>query len=179
MINPQWGFNPIIIIRMLFAVTLFQQDTAKIFFKWVWFHFEIPQTIISDRDNRFLSTFWSSLWSLLNTKITRTTTFHPRTDVQTKVFNYMIVHIPCMYNSSHPRTWDDSLPYVQHIALHSSISHSPLQVGLGFKPLGPIDVALPLYTTQTDSSHVHSKTDKSTRFIKQIQHICQHVQEIL
>jgi hypothetical protein len=24
MINPQWGFNPII-IRMLFAVTLFQQ----------------------------------------------------------------------------------------------------------------------------------------------------------
>jgi hypothetical protein len=28
MINPQWGFNPIIkiIIRMLFAVTLFQQN---------------------------------------------------------------------------------------------------------------------------------------------------------
>jgi hypothetical protein len=27
MINPQWGFNPITkIIRMLFAVTLFQQE---------------------------------------------------------------------------------------------------------------------------------------------------------
>jgi hypothetical protein len=26
MINPQWEFNPIIIIRMFFVVTLFQQD---------------------------------------------------------------------------------------------------------------------------------------------------------
>jgi hypothetical protein len=28
MINPQWGFNPII-IRMLFAVTLFQQQQRQ------------------------------------------------------------------------------------------------------------------------------------------------------
>jgi hypothetical protein len=36
-------------------------DTSKLFFEWVWVHFGIPQTIISDRDNRFLNTFWSSL----------------------------------------------------------------------------------------------------------------------
>jgi hypothetical protein len=39
------------------------EDTAKIFFKRVWFHFGIPHTIISDWDNKFLNTFWSSLWS--------------------------------------------------------------------------------------------------------------------
>jgi len=53
----------------------------------------------------------------------------------------MIVHILHMYNSKHPRTWDESLPYVQHSynqALHSSIGHSPFQVGLGFQPLCPI-----------------------------------------
>jgi hypothetical protein len=80
------------------------------------------------------------------------------------------------------RTWDESLPYVQHSynrALHSSTSHSPFQVGLGFQPLGPIDVALPLATTQTDSSHDQSAIDKATRFIERIQHICQQVQEIL
>jgi hypothetical protein len=43
---------------------------AKLFFEQVWFHFGIPQTIISDRDNRFLNTFWWSLWSLLDTKLT-------------------------------------------------------------------------------------------------------------
>jgi hypothetical protein len=102
-------------------------ETAKLFFERVWVHFGIPQTIISDQDNRFLNTFWSSLWSLLDTKLTKSTSFHPQTDGQTEVVNRMIVHILCMYNSKHPRTWDESLPYV---------------------PLGPIDVALPLATTQ-------------------------------
>jgi hypothetical protein len=73
-----------------------------------------------------------------------------------------------MYNPKHPRTWDESLLYVQHsynMALHSSTGHSSFQVGLGFQPLGPIDVALPLATIQTDSSHLQSKTNKATRFI--------------
>jgi hypothetical protein len=94
----------------------------------------------------------------------------------------MIVHILHMYNSKHMHTWDESLPYVQHSykrALHSSIDHSPFQVGLGFQPLGPIDVALPLAITQVEYFHVQSEADKSTKFIEQIQHICQQVHEIL
>jgi hypothetical protein len=62
----------------------------------------------------------------------------------------MIVHILCMYKYNNPRTWDESIPYVQHNynrALHSFADHSPFQVVLGFQPLGPIDVALPLATT--------------------------------
>jgi hypothetical protein len=157
-------------------------DTAKLFFERVWVHFGIPRTIIFDRYNRFLSTFWTSLWSLLDTKLTKSTAFLPQTDGQTKVVNRMIVHILHMYNSKHPRTWDESLPYVQdsyNWALRSSTSHSPFQVGLGFEPLGPIDVALPLATTQTYSSHVHFESDKATRFIDWIQYICQQVHEIL
>jgi hypothetical protein len=133
----------------------------------VWVHFGIPKTIIFDRDNRFLNTFWLSLWSLLDTKLTKSTAFHPQTDDQIEVVNRMIVHIMHMYNSKHPHTWDKSIPYVQHSYnkdLHCSTSHSPFQVGLGFQPLGPIDVALPLATTQTNSSHVQSKIDKATRF---------------
>jgi hypothetical protein len=52
-------------------------------------------------------------------------------------------------------------------------------VGLGFQPLRPIDVALPLAVTLTDSSPAPTKTDKATRFIEQIQHIRQQVQDIL
>jgi hypothetical protein len=66
------------------------EATAKLFFERVWVHFGIPQTIVSDRDNRFLSTFWSSLWSLLDTKLTKSTTFHPQTDGQTEVVNRMM-----------------------------------------------------------------------------------------
>jgi hypothetical protein len=130
-------------------------DTSKLFFERVWVHFGIPQTIISDRDKRFLNNFWSSLWSLLDTKLTKSTAFHLQTDGQTKVVNRMMVHISRMYNYKNPCTWDESLPYVQHSynrALHSSTDHSPFQVGLGFQPLGPIDVSLPPATSQTNSS---------------------------
>jgi hypothetical protein len=158
------------------------EATAKLFFERVWVHFGIPQTIVSDRDSRFLITFWSSLWSLLDTKLTKSTAFHPQIDGQTEVVNQMIVHILRMYNSKHPGTWDESLPYVQHSynrALHSSTDHNPFQVGLGFQPLGPIDVALPLAVTSTDSSPAPTEADKATRFIEKIHHIRQQVQDIL
>jgi hypothetical protein len=52
-------------------------------------------------------------------------------------------------------------------------------VGLGFQPLGPIDVALPLVVTSTDSSPTPFEVDKATQFIESIQHIYQQVQDIL
>jgi hypothetical protein len=130
--------------------------TAKIFFEHVWVHFGLPRTIISNRDSRFLSTFWSILWSMMDTKLTKLTSFHPQTDGKIEVVNRMIIHIIRMYNSKHPHTWDEILPYVQHSynrSLHSSIGHIPFQVCLGFQPLAPIDVALPIAVTQEDSSH--------------------------
>ena len=126
------------------------EAATKLFFERVWVQFGLPQTIIFDRDSRFLSTFWSSLWSSLDTKLAKSTAFHPQTDGQTEVVNRMVVHILRMYNSKHPRTWDDNLPYVQHNynkAIHISTGHSLFQVGLGFQPLGPIDVALLLAFT--------------------------------
>ena len=152
------------------------EATAKLFFEPVWVHFGIPQSIISDRDSKFLSTFWSSLWSMLDTKLTKSTSFHPQTDGQIEVVNWMIVHILRMYNSKHPRTWDESLPYVQHSynqTLHSSTDHSPFQVGLGFQPLCPINVAMPFAATQADLAHVQSKVSKANNFIECIQHIHQ------
>ena len=122
------------------------------------------------------------LWSMLDTKLTNSTAFHPQTDGQTEVVNRMIVHILCMYNSKHPRTWDESLPYVQHSynrALYNSTNNSPFQVGLGFQSLCPIDVAMPFAATQVDSAHIQSEVSKVNNFIECIQHILQQVHDIL
>jgi hypothetical protein len=163
-------------IMMAYKKNITAEFIAKLFFERVWVHFGIPQSIISDWDNRFLITFWSSLCSMLDTKITKSIAFHPQTDGQTEVTNPMIVHILRMYNSKNPCTWDKSLPYVQHSynrALHSSTNHNPFQVGLGFQPLYPIDIAMPFVATHEDSTHVQYEVDKKNNFIEHIQHIRQ------
>ena len=119
---------------------------------------------------------------MLHNKLTKSIAFHRQTDGQPAVVNRMIVHILRMYKSKHPCTWDESLPYVQHSysrVLHNSIGHNPFKVGFGFQPLCPIDVAMPFATTQADSTHVQSETDKANNFIEHIQHIRQQVHDIL
>ena len=69
------------------------EATSKLFFERVWMNFGIPQSIISDKDSKFLSTFWSSLLSMLDTKLTKSIAFDPQTYGQTEVVNKMIVHI--------------------------------------------------------------------------------------
>lgn len=157
------------------------EDTAKLFFEHVWVHFGLPKTIISDRDSRFISKFWSALWAKMDTKLTKSTAFHPQTDGQTEVVNRMIIHILRMYHSKHPRTWDESLPYVQHSynrALHSTTGHSPFEVSLGYQPLAPMDVAIPSLQSSSPLNG-DKEVDKAEKFIDNIRHLQQQVYEIL
>ena len=52
-------------------------------------------------------------------------------------------------------------------------------MGLGFQPLGPIEVSLPLEVTSTESYPTPTEDDKATWFIERIQYIRQQVQDIL
>ena len=145
------------------------EATAKLFFERVWVHFGIPQSIILDWDSRFLSTFYSSLWSMLDTKITKSTAIHPQTDGEIEVVTRMIMHILHMCNSKNPCTCDESLPYVQHnynLALQFSTDHSLFQVDLGFQPLCPIDVAMSFATTQADLADIQFEVSKVNSFIE-------------
>ncbi|CAL9018651.1 unnamed protein product, partial [Prunus brigantina] len=103
--------------------TISGEGASKLFFHHVWKHFRLPTSIISDQDNRFLGHFWKSLWGFMDTKLKRSTAFHPQTDGQIEVVNRTMVHLLRGYNSKHPCTWDASLPYLQFAfnrAIHSS-----------------------------------------------------------
>jgi hypothetical protein len=93
---------------------------------------------------------------MMDTMLTKSTSFDPQIDGQTMVVNRMIFHILRMYNSKHPSTLDEGIPYVQHSynkSLHKSIDHIPFQVFLGFQPLAPINLALPIANAQEESYH--------------------------
>jgi len=47
----------------------------------------VPRIIVSDRDTKFLSHFWKTLWGKLGIRLLFCTTCHPQTKGQTKVVN--------------------------------------------------------------------------------------------
>jgi hypothetical protein len=52
------------------------EQMTQLFFQNVWMHFGFPKSIISDRDSRFVGSFWSSLWALMDTKINTESMVH-------------------------------------------------------------------------------------------------------
>ena len=62
-------------------------EVAKIFFNNVFRYHGLPKIIISDRDAKFTSNFWKTLFQQLGTKLSMSTAFHPLTDGQTERMN--------------------------------------------------------------------------------------------
>ena len=93
--------------------TMTAKRTAQLWFEHVWKHYGLLTTIIFDKDARFVSTFWKTLWKQLDTRLSLSTAFHLQTDGQTKVVNRLVIQLLRMFNQKHCRTWDDILPYIQ------------------------------------------------------------------
>ena len=63
---------------------------AKLYFDEIVKLYSLPKTIVSDRDVRFISYFWKTLWHLVGTKLKFSTEFYPQTDGQTEVVNHSL-----------------------------------------------------------------------------------------
>jgi len=60
-------------------------------FQHVWVHVGLPTSIFSHRDSCFVGKFWSSLWELMDTRLKKCITFHPKTDGQIEVVNRTMI----------------------------------------------------------------------------------------
>ncbi|XP_022846196.1 uncharacterized protein LOC111368920 [Olea europaea var. sylvestris] len=63
---------------------------AHIYFKEIVCLHGVPQSIAFDRDSKFMSHFWRSLWDKLGTKLNFSSNYHPQTDGQTEVVKLSI-----------------------------------------------------------------------------------------
>ena len=73
----------------------------------------VPKMVISDRDVKFTSNFWKSLFSSLETRINFNMSYHPKTDGKTERTNQIIEDMLRMYVMKKPTKWDDYLHLVE------------------------------------------------------------------
>jgi hypothetical protein len=114
---------------------------AKIFFREVVRLHGVPEIIISDRDPRFTSHFWTALWKELGTKLNMSTSYHPQTDGQTENANRTLENMLRAYVSYHQDDWDERLTAAE-IAVnnshHSSTGFTPYYMNSGQHPRLPL-----------------------------------------
>ncbi|KAM2088669.1 hypothetical protein ACFX1T_032717 [Malus domestica] len=129
---------------------------AKLFFQEVVRLHGLPVSIVSDRDVKFVSYFWKTLWKLFGTTLKFSSAFHPQTDGQTEVVNRSLGNLLRCLVGDKPGNWDLLLPvaeFAYNNSVNRSTGKSPFEVVHGFSPRSPVDlVALPMAARASDSA---------------------------
>ena len=123
--------------------------TARIFFNEIVRLHGIPRCIVSDRDVRFTSSFWKTLWRLMGTTLQFSTAFHPQTDGQTEVTNRTLGNILRCLVQENSTSWDELLPraeFAYNASEHRATGYSPFQILTGRNPNLLVDL-IPLPNT--------------------------------
>ena len=93
--------------------------------------------IISDRDPRFTSRFWTEFFQILRTDLRLSTAFHPQTDGQSEVTICVLENFLRPYVELHPHTWSKRLSvaeFAANNAINVSIGYTPFYLNAGEDP---------------------------------------------
>ena len=126
--------------------TVTAEGLAAIMERSVFRHHGLPRKLISDRDPRFVSDTWQSLFRALGTKLNISTAHHPETDGQTERTNQSLEQVVRCYVHPLHDDWHRYLPTAEfclnnHVAASTGLT--PFEANLGYHPLTPLTVQLP------------------------------------
>jgi len=116
---------------------------ADLFFQEIVRLHGVPKSIISDRDTKFLSHFWKTLWRKLGAKLLFSMACHPQTDGQTEVVNQTLSSLLRAVIYKNLKIWDTCLPieeFAYNRSVHGATKLSLFEVVYGFNRCVPIDL---------------------------------------
>ena len=120
-------------------------ETARLLHSQIFNRYGFPEVIVSDRDPRFTSAFYTEWCRILRIRQNLSTAFHPETDGQSERFNRTLQQVLRCYCSVEQNTWTDVLPAVEfaiNAAPNETTSVSPFMALFGFVPSSPFDLEL-------------------------------------
>jgi hypothetical protein len=99
-------------------------SVAKVFVNAIVKLYDIPKSIVSDRDPVFMSKFWTEMFTMSGTKLQLSSAFHPQTGGWSESTNRIVtMYLRCLI-SDRLRQWLQWLPWVEYCyntSFHSSI----------------------------------------------------------
>jgi hypothetical protein len=115
-------------------------ETALLFFNNVVKLHGLPKSIVSDRDAKFTSKFWKTLFQTLGTKLAMSTAFHPQTDGQTERANRTLEDMLRAFVGYQQNDWDTILATAEFAcnnAPNASTGMTPFHMNYGRDPYNP------------------------------------------
>lgn len=113
------------------------QVCARVFLREIWRLHGLPESIVSDRDAVFTSTFWSSLVEFLDIRRKMSSPFHPETDGQTERVNQTVEHYLRAFCSWDQNDWYELLPlaeYTYNDTVTTATGLTPFYANYGIHP---------------------------------------------
>ncbi|KAE9187879.1 hypothetical protein PF004_g22664 [Phytophthora fragariae] len=94
------------------AAELTADESAELFLDLVFRHHGLPESIVSDRDPRFTSAFWTRLFERLGIHLLMPTAAHPESAGQTERVNRVLEDVLRRYATSFA-SWSPFLPMAE------------------------------------------------------------------
>ncbi|KAI3498749.1 hypothetical protein L1887_34530 [Cichorium endivia] len=148
------------------AKTYDASQIARLYFSEIVRLHGIPKSITSDRDVKFVSHFWRTLWKRLGSRLQFSSSHHPQTDGQTEVTNRSLGNLLRSLIGDNPKQWDLVLPqaeFAYNRSNHGSTGKSPFFVVYGRNPFTPLDL-----TPCPGADHFNAEGDTRAKQIQDL-----------
>ena len=127
------------------------ETIARLFVEHVVARHGVPDELLSDCGQNFMSELMAEVCKLLGTKKVNTTGYHPQTDGLVERLNRMLISMLSKCVTQYGRDWDERLPYVlfaYRVSVHESTRESPFHLLYGRDPRLPTETVLCQPTTK-------------------------------
>ncbi|KAJ9519489.1 hypothetical protein QJQ45_000577 [Haematococcus lacustris] len=155
--------------KMIHAVptttTVSASILARTFFDHVFRLHGLPKVIVSDRDPRFTSTFWTELFRLTGTHLNMSTANHPQTDGQTERANRTLEDMLRNFVSPYHDDWDTHLTaaeFAYNSSTHAATGFTPFHLNSGQEPHTPLSLSAPT------PDHAPSEKESAPAFLQRM-----------
>ncbi|MCO5590724.1 hypothetical protein L7F22_044699 [Adiantum nelumboides] len=147
-------------------------DISRVFIKEIYRLHWLPKGIVSDRDAKFTSKFWTSLFQAIGTQLCFSTAYYPQTDGQTERVNQLIEDILRDYCSQEPRKWVQYLSLVEYAYNsfdHRSIGMSPFKALYGQECIAPLNFSDPTIKVEASKQMLDEMEAQTKAICRDIQ----------